>query len=131
MEAISKLYSNQLGNRVIDPLTEILVTNGAREALLCAIVGHLKSGDEVIIIEPFFDGYESMVRLAGAPPVFIPLRTVNFEFMNYLNYNFNNNEFQKKSPKEGNVSNSSDWVLHEEESQVHKSYQSYNSKYSQ
>jgi len=72
--AISSLYSKLMGGvHTIDPMTEVLVTNGAYGALFAAIMGHVNQGDEVIIIEPYFDCYEPMVRIAGGTPVFIPL----------------------------------------------------------
>lgn len=73
MEAIAKLYS-QLVNRKLDPFNEVLITSGAYEALYSSIMGHVDVGDEVIIIEPFFDCYEPMVKMAGGIPRFIPLR---------------------------------------------------------
>ena len=57
----------------IDAQAEVLVTDGAYEALFCAIMGNVNPGDEVIIIEPYFDCYEPMVRLAGGIPKFIAL----------------------------------------------------------
>uniref|UniRef100_A0A1B6C996 Aminotransferase class I/classII large domain-containing protein n=2 Tax=Clastoptera arizonana TaxID=38151 RepID=A0A1B6C996_9HEMI len=71
--ALSKLYTQLIGQE-INPQTEIVVTAGAYEALFSCIQGHTSPGDEVIIIEPFFDCYEPMVRTVGGVPVFIPLR---------------------------------------------------------
>uniref|UniRef100_A0A6A7FRC2 Kynurenine--oxoglutarate transaminase 3-like n=2 Tax=Hirondellea gigas TaxID=1518452 RepID=A0A6A7FRC2_9CRUS len=71
--ALGKLYSAEM-ERVIDPMQEILVTAGAYESLFVAMMGLVNPGDEVIIIEPFFDCYDPQVRLAGGLPVFVPLR---------------------------------------------------------
>ncbi|XP_019753728.1 kynurenine aminotransferase isoform X1 [Dendroctonus ponderosae] len=73
VQAIAKLYSKLIG-RELNPQTEVLTTLGAYEALYAAITGHVDVGDEVIIIEPFFDCYEPMVRYAGGIPRFIALK---------------------------------------------------------
>ncbi|XP_073987645.1 kynurenine aminotransferase isoform X1 [Rhodnius prolixus] len=73
VNVLSKVYSSKIC-REINPLTEIITTAGAYEALYCTILGHISAGDEVILIEPFFDCYEPMVQAAGGKAVFIPLR---------------------------------------------------------
>lgn len=74
INSISALYTKLLDRSSnINPQTEVLVTDGAYEALFCAIMGNVNQGDEVIIIEPYFDCYEPMVKLAGGIPKFIAL----------------------------------------------------------
>ncbi|XP_065172683.1 kynurenine aminotransferase-like [Atheta coriaria] len=69
---LSKLYS-KLINREINPDTEMLISEGAQQALYNIFNGILDYGDEVIVIEPFFESYEPMIRETGAKPIFIPL----------------------------------------------------------
>jgi len=71
--ALSASYS-PLFARTLNPDTEILVTQGATEGTVAALLGFLNPGDEVILIEPFYDMYTSNVGMAGAVPVFVPLR---------------------------------------------------------
>lgn len=73
VNAISGLYS-KLVNQPIDPKKEVLVTIGAYESIFCAINAFIDKNDECIIIEPFFDCYEPMVKLAQGICKFIPLR---------------------------------------------------------
>ncbi|XP_030374949.1 kynurenine--oxoglutarate transaminase 3 isoform X1 [Scaptodrosophila lebanonensis] len=73
VQALGKLYSGLIG-RELNPLNDILITSGAYEALYSTIMGHVDTGDEVIIIEPFFDCYEPMVKMAGGVSRFIPLK---------------------------------------------------------
>lgn len=72
LEQISKLILDQY-QRKIDPHSELLVTAGATQAIFTAIQAVVHSGEEVIILDPSYDCYESPVILAGAKPIRIPL----------------------------------------------------------
>ncbi|MEV0771270.1 pyridoxal phosphate-dependent aminotransferase [Nocardia salmonicida] len=49
-----------------DPATEILVTVGATEAISAAVLGLVEPGQEVVLIEPYYDSYAAAIALAGA-----------------------------------------------------------------
>ncbi|MEU4802326.1 pyridoxal phosphate-dependent aminotransferase [Actinosynnema sp. NPDC023587] len=49
-----------------DPDTEILVTVGATEAIAASLLALVEPGDEVVLIEPYYDSYAASVALAGA-----------------------------------------------------------------
>ncbi len=57
-----------------DPQDEIAITVGVSEALHCAILAIIDSGDEVIIPEPSFVAYKPSVLFAGGVPVVVRTR---------------------------------------------------------
>jgi methionine aminotransferase len=72
IEGISTLVKNQY-QRTLDPLSEVVVTAGATQAIFTTIQALIHSGDEVIILDPSYDCYESPIILAGGKPIRIPL----------------------------------------------------------
>ena len=45
--------------------SEIVVTSGGTEALTASIMGLVKPGDEVVLIEPAYDSYRPIVEAVG------------------------------------------------------------------
>lgn len=62
----------------LDPDREVVVTTGATEAIAAAVLGLVDPGDEVVVLEPFYDSYVAMVQMAGAVPVPVTLRAPEF-----------------------------------------------------
>lgn len=62
-----------------DPASEIIVTVGASQAIDIAFRTILKNGDEVIIPGPVYPGYEPLIKLAGAVPVYADTTATSFK----------------------------------------------------
>jgi N-succinyldiaminopimelate aminotransferase len=71
--AIAASWSKR-GYGEVDPDACITVTSGCSEAIVCAVLGLLNPGDEVVIFEPYFDFYTAAAAMAGATPRFVAIR---------------------------------------------------------
>ncbi|MBX2868020.1 MAG: aminotransferase class I/II-fold pyridoxal phosphate-dependent enzyme [Acidiferrobacterales bacterium] len=71
-QAIADKYAATSG-ATIDPETQITITSGATEALMCSIHAVVSEGDEVIVMDPCYDSYEPAIALAGGKTIHIPL----------------------------------------------------------
>lgn len=64
-----------------NPKTEIMVTAGGEEAVAATIAALVECGDEVIIADPGYIPYSSLIKLNQAVPVTVPLiEEDNFAF---------------------------------------------------
>jgi aminotransferase len=67
-------------NLTYDPLSEVIVTVGASEAIDITFRTILEEGTEVILPGPIYPGYEPIIRLCGAVPVHVDIRPNQFRF---------------------------------------------------
>ncbi|MGQ0777392.1 MAG: pyridoxal phosphate-dependent aminotransferase [Pseudonocardiales bacterium] len=58
---------------VHDPDTDVLVTVGATEAISAALLALVDSGEQVLLVEPYYDSYAAAVAMAGASRRSVPL----------------------------------------------------------
>lgn len=74
-------HAHRFYQQTVNPETEVTITSGATETLFAAIQGLVNPGDEVVVIEPFYDAYVPDITMAGGVPRFVPLRpTANGEW---------------------------------------------------
>ena len=71
-EALARKQEKAIGHPV-NPETEIVVTCGATEAMMCAMMTICNPGDRVMVFSPFYENYGADAILSGAEPVYIPL----------------------------------------------------------
>ncbi|MCA9882052.1 MAG: aminotransferase class I/II-fold pyridoxal phosphate-dependent enzyme [Anaerolineae bacterium] len=72
-QAVAKHAQDHYG-LPIDWQTGVIASAGASEGIYSAVLGVVNPGDEVILIEPYFDIYRPAVEWADAKPVFVPMR---------------------------------------------------------
>ena len=76
-EAIARHQHRHYGI-VLDPATQVVVTTGATEAIAAAMLGLVEPGDEVVLLEPYYDSYLAMIQMAGGVRRPVTLRAPGF-----------------------------------------------------
>ena len=76
-EALAAKYEEWYGLDV-DADREVTVTCGATEAMAAVMLAAVDPGEEVIVLEPFYENYGPDAVLCGAAPVFVPLSSPGF-----------------------------------------------------
>src|SRR5580704_13985917 len=64
----------------VDAGSELVVTCGATEAMMVAMLTLCDPGDRVGLFSPFYENYNADAILAGAQPVHVPLYPPHFRF---------------------------------------------------
>ncbi len=50
----------------LDPDTQVTFTTGCTEGIAASLLGLVNPGDEVIVLEPWYDSYSAVLQMAGA-----------------------------------------------------------------
>jgi methionine aminotransferase len=72
-DKIEALYQHRY-----DPVSEITITAGATQAILSIIMAVVRTGDEVIVLEPCYDSYIPNIDMVGGVAVRVPLTPGTF-----------------------------------------------------
>src|SRR5207302_8663315 len=78
-DALARTY-RELYAMGIDPETMLTVTCGSTEAMVSTLLAIVDPGDEVVVLEPFYENYGPDAAICGATPVFVPLRPPEYAF---------------------------------------------------
>ncbi len=77
--ALGSRLARDLGTPV-DPERELVVTCGATEAMMVAMMTVCDPGDRVGLFSPFYENYGADAILCGAQPVHVPLHPPDYRF---------------------------------------------------
>ena len=62
----------------LDPDSQVVVTTGCTEGVAAALLGLVDPGDEVVVLEPYYDSYVAMIQMAGGVRRPVTLRAPDF-----------------------------------------------------
>jgi aspartate/methionine/tyrosine aminotransferase len=62
----------------VDPMNEVTVSCGSTELISNVILGLVNEGDEVLVIEPFYDSYTACLAMVGASVKIVTLHAPDF-----------------------------------------------------
>src|SRR5215218_7895079 len=62
----------------LDPDSQVVVTTGCTEGVAAALLGLVDPGDEVVVLEPYYDSYVAMIQMAGGVRRPVTLRAPSF-----------------------------------------------------
>ncbi|KAJ3204612.1 Kynurenine--oxoglutarate transaminase 3 [Clydaea vesicula] len=94
VQSLSKFFSPKL-SRTIDPLSEIVVTVGATEAIYSTVQAFVSPGDKVLLMQPYYDSYPASILLAGGVPVLTSLKPKNLSATSAEDWELDFSELRK------------------------------------
>ena len=62
----------------LDPLTQVIITAGATEAVAAAVFAFVEPGEEMVVLEPYYDSYVACIEMAGGVRRPVTLRAPDF-----------------------------------------------------
>lgn len=76
-QAIARHQQRHYGIQ-LDPDRQVAVTTGCTEGVAAALLGLVNPGDEVVVLEPYYDSYPAMLQMAGGVRRPVTLRAPDF-----------------------------------------------------
>src|SRR3954449_1976078 len=78
-ELIEAVIGHQLRHYGLElERAQVVATTGATEAIAAALLGLVDPGDEVVVLEPYYDSYVAMIQFAGGVRRPVTLRAPDF-----------------------------------------------------
>jgi len=78
-DAVVEKFARTQGVKV-DPEREITICCGSTEAMMSSMMAIINPGDEIVVLEPFYENYGPDAILSGATPRFVKLRPPDWSF---------------------------------------------------